>query len=66
MTLNVMWTDICFKNIFKNPTLSRKALRRSSANSALDLSLLPLGVPDANCRIQNRLIDTSRPSNFAM
>jgi hypothetical protein len=48
-----MWTDICFKNFFKNPILSRKALRRYSVNSALGLSLFPLGVPDVICRIQN-------------
>lgn len=53
MIFNVMWTDICFKNIFKNPTPSRKARRRSSVNSVLALSLLPFAVPDVICRIQN-------------
>jgi hypothetical protein len=51
-----MWTDICFKNILKNATLSRKAHRRFSVNSALGLSLLPLDVPDAICRIQNTTV----------
>lgn len=53
MIFNVMWTDICFKNIFKNPTPSRKALRRSSVNSLFAWLLLPLAVPDVICRIQN-------------
>ena len=53
MIFNVMCSDIFFKKIFKNPTLSPKALRRSSVNSALGFSFLPLGVPDAICYIQN-------------
>jgi len=59
-----MWTDICFKNIFKNPTHDRKALRRSSVNSALGLSLLPLGVSDAICHIQNTTDQYISPFKF--
>jgi hypothetical protein len=61
-----MWTDIFFKNILKNPTHGRNALRRSSMNSALGLSLLPLGVPDAICHIQNTTDQYTRLSNFKL
>jgi uncharacterized protein (DUF2384 family) len=47
MNFPLIYTNLFYKQVFENPTLSRSTLRRSVVNSAHCLLQLPLTVPDA-------------------
>jgi len=66
MKLRYIYTDLCWKQVFENPTLSRNASRFSVVNSGRCLLQLPLTVFDAVCPPKIRPNNPSHVQTFTL
>lgn len=66
MKLRLIYTGLCLKYLFENPTLSRNASCFSVVNSGRCLLQLPLTVSDAVCPSKIRPNNPSRVQTFTL